>query len=68
MSTLISANLSVEDRAYIVLYALQLGQASRPAILAAHSLTEADLQLHRAGWEELQAHHADRARPLPRPE
>ncbi|QKG52478.1 hypothetical protein [Hymenobacter sp. BRD67] len=68
MSTLISAPLSVEDRAYIALYALQLRQASRQAILAAHGLTEADLQQHRAGWEELQAHHADRSRPLPRPE
>jgi hypothetical protein len=62
------ADLSVQQRAYIALYALRLGTASRAAILASHHLTEADLQAHQAGWEELLAHHADRQRQMPRPD
>jgi hypothetical protein len=62
-----AAGLSVQQRAYIALYALRLGTASRTDILASHRLTEADLQAHQAGWEELLAHHADRQRQMPRP-
>jgi hypothetical protein len=63
-----AAELSVQQRAYIALYALRLGTASRAAILASHRLTEADLQAHQPGWELLLAHHADSKRPMPRPE
>lgn len=62
-----AADLSVQQRAYIALYALRLGTASRADILASHHLTESDLQAHQAGWEELLAHHADRQRQMPRP-
>ncbi len=62
------AALSVQQRAYIALYALRLGIASRADILARHQLTEADIQAHQAGWEALQAQHADRNRPMPRPD
>lgn len=62
----ISQHLPVEHRAYVALYALQLGKLSRQAILETYEVTEADLQVHRAAWEELQASHADRNRPLPR--
>lgn len=64
----LTADLSVQQRAYIALYALRLGTASRADILASHHLTEADLQAHQAGWEELLAHHADRQRQMPRPD
>jgi hypothetical protein len=63
----LAADLSVQQRAYIALYALRLGTASRADILASHHLTEADLQAHQQGWEQLLAHHADCRRPLPRP-
>jgi hypothetical protein len=63
-----AVDLSVQQRAYIALYALRLGTASRADILASHHLTEADLQAHQAGWEELLAHHADRQRQMPRPD
>jgi hypothetical protein len=64
--TSISKHLSVEHRAYVALYALQLGNLSRQAILDIYEVTEADLQLHLSAWEELQAQHADRNRPFPR--
>jgi len=67
-STELAADLSVQQRAYIALYALRLGTASRAAILATHSLTEADLQAHQPGWKQLLAHHADCNRPMPRPD
>ena len=63
-----AAALSVQQRAYIALYALRLGTATRADILASHHLTEADLHAHQAGWEQLLADHADRNRPMPRPE
>lgn len=61
-------DLSVQQRAYIALYALRLGTAARADILASHHLTEADLQAHQQGWEQLLAHHADCNRPMPRPD
>jgi hypothetical protein len=64
----LDADLSVQQRAYIALYALRLGTAPRATILASHHLTEADLREHQAGWEQLLAHHADRNRPMPRPD
>jgi hypothetical protein len=67
-STEPAADLSVQQRAYVALYALRLGTAPRAAILASHSLTEADLQAHQPGWEQLLAHHADCNRPMPRPD
>jgi hypothetical protein len=67
-SPALTADLSVQQRAYIALYALRLGTASRADILASYHLTEADLQAHQAGWEELLAHHADRQRLMPRPD
>ena len=63
-----SVALSVQQRAYIALYALRLRLAPRADILARHQLTEADLAEHRLGWEQLLADHADRNRPMPRPE
>jgi hypothetical protein len=63
-----AADLSVQQRAYVALYALRLGTASCADILASYHLTEADLQAHQAGWEELLAHHADRQRQMPRPD
>lgn len=65
-STPISLHLSVEHRAYVALYALQLGKLSLQAILDTYEVTETDLQLYRSAWEELQASHADRNRPFPR--
>lgn len=62
----ISEHLAVEHRAYVALYALQLCQAPRQAVLDAYDVTEADLAHHRAGWEELQLNHVDRNRPMPR--
>lgn len=64
--TSISSHLSVEHRAYVALYALQLGHLSHQAILDTYEVTEADLQFYRPAWEELQASHADRNRPFPR--
>lgn len=63
----ISTHLSVQHRAYVALYALQIGQLSLQAVLSTYDLTEAQLEMHRAGWEELQANHADRGRPFARP-
>lgn len=62
----ISKHLSVEHRAYVALYAIQLNQSPRQAILAAYEVTEKDLDCYRPAWEELQANRADRNRPLPR--
>ena len=59
-------HLSVEHRAYVALYALQLGKLSLQAILNTYEVTETDLQLYLPAWEELQASHADRNRPFPR--
>ncbi|GAA4498852.1 hypothetical protein GCM10023172_16580 [Hymenobacter ginsengisoli] len=64
--TSISKHLSVEHRAYVALYALQLGNLSRQAIMETYEVSDADLQVYRGAWEELQANHADRNRPLPR--
>jgi hypothetical protein len=64
--TPISLHLSVEHRAYVALYALQLGKLSHQAVLDTYEVTDSDLQLYRPAWEELQASHADRNRPFPR--
>ena len=64
--TAISKYLSVEHRAYVALYALQLNQAPRQAILTTYEVTESDLVRYRPAWEEMRANHADRNRPLPR--
>lgn len=64
--TPISTHLSVEHRAYVALYALQLGQLSRQAILDTYDVTDADLDFYYAAWEELQASHADRNRLISR--
>ncbi len=64
--TAISSHLSVEHRVYVALYALQLGNLTRQVILDTYEVTEADLDLYRAAWQELQASHADRNRPFPR--
>lgn len=65
--TPISTHLSVEDRTYVALYALQLGLLSREAILETYEVTEANLDLYYSAWEDLQASHADRNRPIARP-
>lgn len=64
--TPISTHLSVEHRAYVALYALQLGQLSHQAVLSTYDVTDADLEFYRTAWEELQASHADRNRPISR--
>ena len=64
--TALSKHLSVEHRAYVALYAIQLNQSPRQAILTAYEVTETDLARYRPAWEELQANRADRNRPLPR--
>jgi hypothetical protein len=66
-SKAISTYLSVKNRAYVALYALQLGHSTLQVILATYDLTEAELEMHRPGWEDLQANHADRNRPFARP-
>ena len=62
----ISTHLSVEHRAYVALYALQLGHSPRQDILLTYDVTEADLAFYYAAWEELQASHVDRNRPISR--
>ncbi|MDO7886284.1 hypothetical protein [Hymenobacter cheonanensis] len=64
--TPISTHLSVEHRAFVALYALQIGQLSRQAILSTYDVTDADLAFYHAAWLELQANHADRNRPISR--
>lgn len=62
----ISTYLSVEHRAYVALYALQLGHSSRQAVLNTYDVTEADIEFYYASWQELRASHADRNRPISR--
>ncbi|GGF07544.1 hypothetical protein GCM10011383_18320 [Hymenobacter cavernae] len=53
--------MSRRHRAWVALYALDLGQWARPDVLRLNNVTEEDLAEFEASWMQLRCRNIDRA-------